>query len=163
MPSQSASSWVTRNVIGMTLTSFCADVCYEMVGAVLPGFLAALGISPAALGWIEGTADAASSFLKLGSGWYGSRIGRRKPIVALGYFLSGTMLSLFAAATSWPLILAGRVGAWFGKGIRGPLRDAMLADSTPPEAHGRVFGMHRAGDTAGAVAGPLLGAYLLAH
>ncbi|HEX3880137.1 MAG TPA: MFS transporter [Bryobacteraceae bacterium] len=154
---------MTRNVAGMTLTSFFADVGYEMVGAVLPGFLAAIGVSPAALGWIEGTADAASSFLKLGSGWYGDRIGRRKPIVALGYFLSGTMLAIFAAATSWPLILAGRVAAWFGKGIRGPLRDAMLAESTPPEARGRVFGMHRAGDTAGAVAGPLLGVYLLSH
>ena len=163
MQPQRDSSWVTRNAIGMTITSFCADVGYEMVGAVLPGFLAAIGVSPAALGWIEGVADAASSFLKLGSGWYGDRIGRRKPIVALGYFLSGTMLALFAAATSWPLILAGRVAAWFGKGIRGPLRDAMLADSTPPEAHGRVFGMHRAGDTLGAVVGPLLGAYLLAR
>jgi MFS family permease len=163
MRSQSESTWVTRNVIGMTFTSFCADVGYEMVGAVLPAFLAAIGIPAAALGWIEGVADASSSFLKLGSGWYGDRLGRRKPIVALGYFLSGTMLALFAAARSWPLILAGRVTAWFGKGIRGPLRDAMLADSTPPEARGRVFGMHRAGDTAGAVAGPLLGAYLLSH
>ena len=161
MQPQPDSSWVTRNVIGMTVTSFCADVGYEMVGAVLPGFLAAIGVSPAALGWIEGTADAASSFLKLASGYYGDRVGRRKPIVALGYFLSGTMLAVFAVAVSWPLILAGRVAAWFGKGIRGPLRDAMLADSTPPEARGRVFGMHRAGDTAGAVAGPLLGAFLL--
>jgi len=163
MRSRSESSWVTRNVVGMTITSFCADVGYEMVGAVLPGFLAAIGLPAAALGWIEGTADAASSFLKLASGWYGERVGRRKPIVALGYFLTGTMLALFAIATSWPLILAGRVAAWFGKGIRGPLRDAMLAESTPPEARGRVFGMHRAGDTAGAVAGPLLGAYLLAR
>jgi MFS family permease len=145
----------------MTLTSLFADVCYEMVGAVLPGFMAAIGVSAAALGWIEGVADAAASFLKLGAGWYGDRIGRRKPLVALGYFLSGTMLSTFALATSWPLILAGRVAAWFGRGIRKPLRDAMLADSTPPEARGRVFGMHRAGDTVGAVLGPLLGAYLL--
>lgn len=163
MPSQPDSRWLTRNAVGMTVTSFFADVGYEMVGGVLPGFLAAIGVSAAALGWIEGLADAASSFLKLGSGWYGDRIGRRKPIVALGYFLSGTMLAIFAAAVSWPLILAGRVAAWFGKGIRGPLRDAMLADSTPPEARGRVFGMHRAGDTAGAIVGPLLGAWLLGH
>jgi len=155
------SAWVTRNVVGMTVTSFFADVGYEMVGAVLPGFLASIGVTPAALGWIEGVADALSSFLKLASGWYSDRIGHRKPIVALGYFLSGTMLAIFAAAVSWPLVMAGRAAAWFGKGIRGPLRDAMLADSTPPEARGRVFGMHRAGDTAGAVAGPLLGVWLL--
>ncbi|HUI57644.1 MAG TPA: MFS transporter [Bryobacteraceae bacterium] len=145
----------------MTITSFCADVGYEMVTAVLPGFLSAIGVAAAALGWIEGAADAVSSFLKLGSGWYSDRVSHRKPIVALGYFLSGTGLSLFAVAVSWPLVLMGRLVAWFGKGIRGPLRDAMLSESTAPEARGKVFGMHRAGDTAGAVLGPLIGAWLL--
>ena len=153
--------WLTRNAIGMTITSFCADAGYEMVSAVLPGFLSSIGVTAAALGWIEGSADALSSFVKLASGWYSDRVGRRKPIVALGYFLSGTMLALFAAAVSWPLVLAGRLAAWFGKGIRGPLRDAMLSDSTPAGARGRVFGLHRAGDTAGAVLGPLMGVWLL--
>src|SRR5690348_15138795 len=157
------NSWLNRNVIGMTITSFCADVGYEMVSAVLPGFLASIGVAAEALGWIEGAADALSSFVKLGAGWYSDRIGHRKPIVSAGYFLSGTGLSIFAAAWSWPLVLTGRMIAWFGKGIRGPLRDAMLSDSTPPEARGRVFGMHRAGDTAGAVLGPLMGVWLLSR
>jgi hypothetical protein len=43
--SASFSAWVTRNVIGMTVTSFFADVGYEMLGAVLPGFLASIGAS----------------------------------------------------------------------------------------------------------------------
>jgi MFS family permease len=153
--------WINRNVVGMTITSFCADAGYEMVNAVLPGFLASIGVGALALGWIEGAADALSSFVKLAAGWYSDRIGQRKPVVALGYFLSGTMLALFAAASSWTLVLAGRLAAWFGKGIRGPLRDAMLSESTEPEAHGRVFGLHRAGDTVGAVLGPLIGVWLL--
>jgi MFS family permease len=163
MAHQSSAWWRERNVIGMTITSFCADVGYEMVSAVLPGFLSTIGVSAAALGWIEGTADALSSFMKLVSGAWSDRIGHRKPIVALGYFLSGTALAMFAAAVSWPLILVGRTLAWFGKGIRGPLRDAMLAESAAPEVRGKVFGMHRAGDTAGAVIGPLIGVWLLAR
>ena len=154
-------SWLNRNVAGMAITSFFADVGYEMVSAVLPGFLASIGVAASSLGWIEGGADALSSFVKLGAGWYSDRIGARKPIVVLGYFLSGTALSVFAAALSWPLVLAGRLVAWFGKGIRSPLRDAMLSDSIAPEARGRVFGIHRAADTAGAVAGPLIGVWLL--
>jgi MFS family permease len=145
----------------MTLTSFCADAGYEMVTAVLPGFLSAIGVAAAALGWIEGVADAASSFVKLAAGWYSDRAGRRKPIVTLGYFLSGTALSLFALAVSWPLVLLGRLVAWFGKGIRGPLRDAMLSDAGTPQTRGKVFGLHRAGDTTGAVLGPLVGVWLL--
>jgi MFS family permease len=39
----------------------------------------------------------------------------------------------------------------------------MLAESAAPEVRGKVFGMHRAGDTAGAVVGPLMGVWLLSH
>ena len=162
-PGMADAWWKNRNVIGMTITSFCADVGYEMVSAVLPGFLSSIGVAAAALGWIEGAADALSSFVKMIAGAWSDRVGHRKPAVALGYFLSGTALAVFAAATSWPLVLAGRLAAWFGKGIRGPLRDAMLSESSPPEVRGRVFGMHRAGDTAGAVVGPLIGVWLLAR
>jgi MFS family permease len=132
-----------------------------MIISVLPGFMAAVGISPAALGWIEGAADALSSFLKLWSGWYSDRVGRRKPIVVIGYFFTGTGMSLFAFAKTWPLILFGRMVSWFGKGIRGSLRDAMLAESVPAPARGRAFGFHRAGDTIGAILGPLAGVALL--
>jgi MFS family permease len=153
--------WLNRNVIGMSVTSFLSDAGHEMVTAVLPGFLGAIGVAAAALGWIEGVSDAASSFVKLGAGWYSDRIGHRKGIVSLGYVLTGTALALFASAVSWPLVLLGRVVSWFGRGIRGPLRDAMLAESVAPEDRGKAFGLHRAGDTLGAIAGPLLGVWLL--
>lgn len=155
-------SWLNRNVVGMTVTSFLGDAAHEMVTAVLPGFLGTIGVAAAALGWIEGVSDASASFVKLGAGWYSDRLGHRKGIVALGYFLTGTALAMFAVAVSWPLILLGRVVSWFGRGIRGPLRDAMLSESVRPEARGRAFGLHRAGDTLGAVVGPLIGVGLLA-
>ena len=154
--------WLNRNVVGMAVTSFLSDAGHEMVTAVLPGFLATLGVAAAALGWIEGVSDAASSFVKLGAGWYSDRIGHRKGIVALGYFLTGTALALFAAAASWPLVLFGRVISWFGRGIRGPLRDAMLAESVTPDTRGKAFGLHRASDTVGAIVGPLAGVGLIA-
>src|SRR6516165_2424493 len=154
-------AWLNRNVLGMTATSLFSDACYEMIISVLPGFMAAVGISPAALGWIEGSADALSSFLKLWSGWYSDRVGRRKPIVVIGYLFTGTGMSLFTFAKTWPLLLVGRMISWFGKGIRGSLRDAMLAESVPDFVRGRAFGFHRAGDTVGAILGPLTGIALL--
>jgi MFS family permease len=147
----------------MTITSFLSDVGHEMVTVVLPGFLHAIAVPAGALGWIEGSADGAASFLKLGTGWISDRIGRRKPIVAGGYFVTTAALALLAAAVSWPLVAFGRVLSWMGRGIRSPLRDAMLADAVTPEVRGKVFGLHRAGDTVGAVLGPLLGVYLLAR
>ena len=90
--------WLNRNVWGMTLTSLLSDACYEMVLAVLPGFLPVIHVAAAALGWIEGASDAFSSFLKLFAGWYSDKIGRRKRMIVLGYFFTGTGLSIFSTA-----------------------------------------------------------------
>lgn len=156
-------AWLNRDVAGMTLTSFLSDANHEMVTAVLPGFLGAIGAPAGALGWIEGVADASASFLKLGTGWYSDRIGRRKGIAAAGYFVTPAALALLAAAVTWPLVLLGRMLGWMARGTRSPLRDAMLADAVAPEARGKAFGLHRAGDTVGAVLGPLAGVWLLAR
>lgn len=153
--------WLNRNVWGMAITSMLSDACYEMVLAVLPGFLPVIHVAAAALGWIEGASDAFSSFLKLFSGHYSDKIGHRKWMIVLGYFFTGTGLSIFSTAVTWVPILLGRMVSWFGKGIRGSLRDAMLSESVDPAVRGRAFGFHRAGDTVGAIIGPLTGAALL--
>jgi MFS family permease len=153
--------WLNRNVWGMTITSMLSDACYEMVLAVLPGFLPVIHVAAAALGWIEGASDAFSSFLKLFSGWYSDKLGQRKWMIVLGYLFTGTGLSIFSTAITWIPILLGRIVSWFGKGIRGSLRDAMLSESVDPEVRGRAFGFHRAGDTVGAIIGPLTGVALL--
>jgi MFS family permease len=156
------AGWFNRTVIGAGLTSLLADVAYEMATAIMPGFFAILNIPGAFLGLVEGTGDALANFVKLGVGYYSDRIGKRKAIVVSGYALTGVSLSLFAFAVGWPLILLGKSLAWIGKGLRGPLRDAILADSVPPRDIGKAFGFHRAGDTVGAIIGPLLGAFLIA-
>jgi MFS family permease len=155
------TGWLNRTVIGAGLTSLLADVAYEMATAVMPGFFKVLAIPGYFLGLTEGTGDALANFVKLGVGYHSDRIGKRKALVVSGYALTGVSLSLFAFAASWPLILLGKSLAWIGKGLRGPLRDAILADSVPPAMVGKAFGFHRAGDTIGAVVGPLLGALLV--
>ena len=147
----------------MGLTSLLSDVSHEMATAVLPGFLTALGVSAAALGLIEGVADGVSSFVKLASGWISDRAGRRKPIAVGGYFITGSSTALIALAAGWPLILFARALGWFGRGIRGPARNAILAASVPAESRGKAFGFERAGDTVGAILGPLIAVALLAH
>jgi MFS family permease len=153
--------WLNRNILGFALTSFLSDFCHEMATAVLPQFIQAIGLSAAALGFIEGVADAAASFSKLGAGFWGDKTGNRKNLTVIGYALTGFSKVVFAFAFAWPLILAGRIVGWLGRGIRSPLRDAMLADSITEQHRAKAFGFHRAGDTAGAVAGPLAAFLLL--
>jgi MFS family permease len=147
--------WLNRNVLTFGLTSFLSDFCHEMATSVLPQFIQAIGSSAAALGFIEGVADALSSFVKLGAGYHSDKIGHRKRWTSFGYILTAISKAVFAFAFAWPLIFLGRSVAWLGRGVRGPLRDAMLAESVSPQDRGKAFGFHRAGDTAGAVAGPL--------
>lgn len=154
--------WLNRTVWGVGVTSALGDITHEAATVVLPGFLAALGIPAAALGAIEGMADAGSSFVKLGAGHLSDRLERRKPLVLLGYALTPLGQGLFAFAHGFGLVLVGRLIGWLGRGVRGPLRDAILAEAVTPQTRGRAFGLHRASDTAGAVVGPLVGVGLLA-
>jgi MFS family permease len=160
-PSIRTGTWLNRNVFAFGFTSLLSDFCHEMATAVLPQFMQTIGASAAALGFIEGVADALSSFVKLGAGYHSDKIGHRKTWTVMGYFLTAIAKPVFAFALTWPLILMGRVVGWLGRGIRSPLRDAMLAESVSSEDRGKAFGFHRAGDTAGAVLGPLVAFGLL--
>ena len=160
-PQAKPKTWLNRTVAGAGLTSALGDFCYETTTVILPGFLAVLGIPAAVLGIIEGVADAVASFTKMISGYIAGKLGHRKLLVVVGYGLTPFGQVLIAMAAGWPLLLAGRVVSWFGKGLRGPLRDAIVTQAIRPETRGRAFGFHRAMDTVGAVAGPLLGVALL--
>jgi MFS family permease len=153
--------WLNRTVVGAGVTSSLGDFCYETTTVILPGFLAVLGIPAAALGLIEGIADAVASLTKLFSGYIADKLGHRKLLVLVGYGLTPVGQVLLALAAGWPLLLLGRVVSWFGKGLRGPLRDAIVLQAVSPATRGRAFGFHRAADTVGAVLGPLLGVALL--
>lgn len=158
---QKNNRWLNRTVAGAGITSALGDFCYETTTVILPGFLAVLGIPAAALGIIEGVADAVASFTKMVSGFIADKLGHRKVLVLIGYALTPVGQILIALAAGWPLLLLGRLVSWFGKGLRAPLRDAIVIQAVSPLTRGRAFGFHRATDTIGAVVGPLLGVAIL--
>lgn len=152
-----------RNVVLLGVTSFFADISGEMIYPLVPIFLTVtLGAPVAVVGLIEGVAESTASLVKLGSGWFSDRIGRRMPLIISGYGLAAAGKFLLALAFAWPVVLVARFVDRFGKGVRGSPRDALIADSAPPELRGRAFGLHRSMDTAGAVVGPLLALLLVA-
>ena len=141
----------------LSAVSFLQDTASELLYPLLPIYLTAvLGAPPAVVGAIEGAAEGASAITKLASGPLGDRYARR-PIIATGYGLAALGKIMVAAFGAWQGVLAGRVVDRFGKGLRGAPRDALLVADVDDAARGRVFGFHRAMDTAGAVVGPLLG------
>ena len=142
------------------MLSLFSDMGHELVTSALPLFLASFGGGAAALGIIEGFSDAASSLIKLWMSYFSDRIGKRKPIIVFGY-LATALMGCFAFITAWWQILVLRVLAWMGRGARGPVRDALLSESVPPEALGKAFGFQRMLDTVGAILGPLIALSLI--
>jgi MFS family permease len=133
-----------------------------MVYPLLPLYLtsARIGASPAIVGLIEGIAESLASLIRVFSGAWSDRLQQRKPIAILGYTLSTIGKVFLYLSNTWHLVLAGRLGDRFGKGIRTAPRDALIADSTPPDKRGNAYGLHRALDSAGASLGVIL-AYIL--
>ncbi|MBI3818140.1 MAG: MFS transporter [Planctomycetes bacterium] len=137
-------------------TSLFNDAASEMLYPVLPIYIGSvLGAGPGGLGLIEGVADATSSLLKLFSGIAVDRTRRAKPWIVLGYSVAAVMRPLLAVAGSWPVVLCIRFADRLGKGLRSAPRDEILTVTVPPDRRGLAFGVHRALDNAGAVAGPI--------
>jgi len=157
-----AKQRIPKGVVTLGWVSLLSDVSSDMIFPLLPDFLTrTLKAGPAALGLIEGVAEATASLMKMVSGWWSDRARRRKPLVVAGYSLAAAARPLVGLATNWGQVLAIRFSDRVGKGIRTSPRDALLADLVPPEKRGRAFGLQRAMDNAGAVFGPLLAAFLL--
>jgi len=152
-----------RNVVALGLVSLLTDLSSDMIYPLLPVFLTVtLGAGPAVLGIIEGVAEATASLLKLFSGAWSDRLGRKKPLVLAGYLLSSVARPLVGFASVWGHVLAVRFSDRIGKGIRSSPRDALIAASVPASDRGRAFGLQRAMDHMGAVLGPGIAFLLLA-
>lgn len=150
------------NVIVLGIASLLTDVSTEMMLPLFPIFtVQVLGAAPAVLGLIEGLAESAASLLKVFSGWWSDRIGKRKPLIVGGYWLSTVAKPFLALASTWAHALGVRFMDRVGKGIRTSPRDALLADSCAPNIRGKAFGFHRALDTIGAILGPAFAFLLL--
>ena len=151
-----------KNVFFAGLVSFFMDFSSEMVYPLVPLFLSSvLGVNKSVIGLIEGIAESTASLLKVFSGWFSDRIGKRKILMIAGYGVSTLSRPIIALSTLWTHVLTFRFIDRFGKGIRGAPRDAIIAESTPYKDLGRSFGFHRAMDTLGAVAGPAIAFIIL--
>jgi MFS family permease len=155
---------VAGTVLALGAVSLVTDVSAEMVTAVLPLYLVlSLHIGPVLYGLVDGAYTGATALLRLVGGYVADRVRRRKVVAGVGYGMSAVAkLGLVAAGSSVPGISAALVADRAGKGLRTAPRDALITLASPPGQLGRAFGVHRAMDSTGALAGPLLAFAILA-
>lgn len=149
---------VSANVLALGVTSLITDISSEMVTAVLPVYLVSgLGLSMLQFGFLDGAYSGSTALLRIVGGYLADRFTARKAVAATGYLLSTlTKLGFPLVGSSVPGIGALMAVDRAGKGIRTAPRDALISLSTPPDAQGRAFGVHRAMDTVGAFVGPVV-------
>lgn len=149
-------------MIVLGLVSLFNDMASDMIAPLLPVFLTAtLGAGPAALGLIEGVAEATASLLKMYSGRLADKGVGAKSLTLSGYIISNLSRPLLGAVASWPAALMLRFADRAGKGVRTAPRDAIISSSVDEKLRGKAFGLHRSMDHTGAMIGPLAASGLL--
>ena len=153
---------LNSNVFFLGIVSLLTDISSEMVFTLVPLFLSdVLGAGATLIGLVGGLSEGADAILRIFSGWFSDRMGRRKPLAVLGYTISTLAKPFMYIASSWGAVLAIRFGDRVGKGVRTSPRDALIADSGRAEERGKSFGLHRAMDTLGAVLGLAIAAVII--
>ncbi len=160
-PRNAPQRWLNRTVLGIGLASLFSDWSHEIATTVMPAFLATMGVAAAWLGLIEGVSDGLSSFAKMASGYYTDKLQRRKPIAVVGYLVTALGTASFGLASAAWHVLIARASAWLGRGVRTPVRKALLAAAVTKDTYGRAFGFERMMDTMGAIVGPASALILL--
>lgn len=147
---------ITGTVLLLGFVSFLLDISSEMVLPLLPVFLVSIGGTGLAIGLVSGISDSIAAFLKVFSGYFSDRLGKRKPIVIAGYGASFVAKGILFFSVSWLQVLVYRALDRLGKGVREAPRDAIIADETKQEFRGKAFGLHRLFDSGGAIIGSML-------
>lgn len=145
-----------RNVAVLGVISFLTALSSAMVYGLLPVFLVrVLGASMTSVGLIEGAAEGMMALARIASGIASDWMGRRKPLVLLGYAVSAVNKITFPLAGAVSVVLAARTIDRIGKGLRDAPRDAFMTDVTPARIRGSGFGLRLTFYTTGYVFGPL--------
>jgi MFS family permease len=150
-----------RNTFFTGFASFVTDTSVKMVYSIMPMFLLSIGASKTTLSLIEGVAESTASLVKAFSGFWSDKIGKNKPFMLIGYGLSALIIPLYTFVVSPMQVLYLRFLERFGKGIRTAPRDSLIAGSVEYGESGKSFGLQKAMDNSGAIAGPLAAFVLL--
>lgn len=149
-------------IVWFGVVSMLADFVYEGARGIVGPYLATFGASAAVVGLVTGAGEAVALVLRLFTGPLSDRTRRYWPITIAGYAITVVAVPLLAAAQVFGQAAAAVIGERFGKAVRTPARDTMLAQASTGMGRGKAFAIHEALDQSGALLGPLLVAGMVA-
>jgi MFS family permease len=149
-------------VLAFGVVSMLTDMVYEGARAITGPYLATFGVSAAMVGFITGLGEAVALVFRLGTGRLSDRTHRYWALSIGGYAITVIAVPLIGFAQAFWQAAALIVAERFGKAVRTPARDTMLAQASVDLGLGRGFAIHEALDQSGALIGPLIVAGMIA-
>src|SRR6266446_5391745 len=143
-------------IVFLGVVSLFGDMTYEGARSITGPYLGMLGVTATTIGIVAGFGEMIGFGARLASGYFGDRTGRYWAVTIAGYVLNLFAVPLLALAGAWQLAVVLIISERMGRGIRAPVRDAMLSHAASQTGLGWGFGLHQALDQFGAVIGPLV-------
>lgn len=148
-------------IVLLGIVSLLGDMTYEGARSITGPYLALLGASAAAVGFVSGFGEMVGYSLRLVSGYLADKTRQYWIMTIIGYAVNLLAVPLLALAGNWPMAALLLIAERMGKAIRTPPRDVMLSHATSQVGRGWGFGLHEAMDQIGAILGPLIVAIIL--
>ena len=149
--------------LALSFTSLFADITYEGARSVIGSYIEILGATAIIAGLI-GIGELLGYLTRYISGLLSLKIKSSKTfwsLIILGYMINLFSVPLLAFANEWIFALSLIFLERIGKGLRTPLRDVLIAEVSESFGKGKGFGIHEFLDQVGAIAGPLIVAWIL--
>lgn len=150
-------------IVAFGVVSLFADMAYEGMRGITGPYLGLLGASGAIVGIVAGAGELFGYVLRLASGRLAERTHAYWPIALAGYALQMAAVPAVAFAGSWQAAALLIVLERTGKALRNPAANTMMSRAGEQIGQGWAFGLHEALDQTGALAGPLITAFVLAR
>src|SRR6266496_3200541 len=143
-------------IVFLGIVSLFGDMTYEGARSITGPYLGLLGVTATTIGIVSGFGELMGYGARLVSGYVGDRTGNYWAVTIVGYVLNLFAVPLLALAGAWQIAVVLIIAERTGRGIRSPVRDAMLSHAASQTGLGWGFGLHQALDQLGAVVGPLV-------
>ena len=150
-------------ILAFGVVSLFADMAYEGMRSSTGPFMALLGASGTVVGFVAGAGELFGYVLRAVSGRIAEKTRAYWAFTLAGYVLQMAVITLLGLCGNWQMAALVIVLERTGKAIRNPTANFMKSRAGEHIGQGWAFGLHEAMDQAGAMAGPLIVALVLAH
>lgn len=150
-------------IVAFGVVSLFADMAYEGMRGISGPFLGTLGATGTIVGIVVGVGELFGYLLRLGSGRFAERTQLYWPVALIGYAVQMAAVPALAIAGNWWAAAVFIVLERTGKALRSPAANTMMSRAGEHIGQGWAFGLHEAMDQTGALAGPLIAAFVLAR